>query len=169
MLAEMSYVIVGILIVIIPGFLFSAVLYPERGSLGFWERTGASIGLGLLILIYEVAALARLKSMTLYPFLATVAGVSAVLGAAVVFRRGTEAIRQYLQELGRGSRWLQRRIPISVRLPRRAYAPRELRCASCGNANPPDVIYCIHCGKLLEGEGVQKPDVQVQAGSGGAD
>jgi uncharacterized membrane protein YccF (DUF307 family) len=29
-------------------------------------------------------------------------------------------------------------------------APRRLRCAACGNANPAEALYCVTCGRLLD-------------------
>lgn len=184
MIVELGYVLAGLLVIMIPGFLFSVVLFPGIGDMDFWKRMGVSLGLGTLLVIYQAAALARLKSMTAGPFMVSVVAVTVGMGIAAYLRRGTPIIRMYVN----GAFNLPKRIP-KVRLPERIYRPRvkqkpeiqtaekpkeEKKCPSCAHPNPPDVVFCIECGKKLEVPESEKPaekeeerDVQVQTSDRG--
>lgn len=169
MLAKIGYVIAGLLLIGVPGFLFSVALYPNRKSLGFWERTGVSIGLGILVVIYEVATLAKLKSMTLEPFLAMATGVGVTLGVMAIIRKGTGAVQEYIEEIRIGLAKIGGRIPKPVKKMEKPSAPIEQKCEACGEANPLDVVYCIYCGNpLKKPQESEKSDVQVQASDSGA-
>ncbi|MDH5443552.1 MAG: hypothetical protein OEX16_04525, partial [Hadesarchaea archaeon] len=77
MLDVLAYVLFGLFLLMVPGFLFTLVLYPRRESLDFWQRMGVSLGLGVLVLIYLGFVLVQpsLKMLTLVPFVLAVFGV----------------------------------------------------------------------------------------------
>jgi hypothetical protein len=195
-IAEIGYVVAGLLMIMIPGFLFSAALFPEAGGMDFWKRTGVSLGLGMLLLVYQVAVLARLKSMTTGPFITSVIIVTLGLTVAVYLRKGTAVVQAYVRSVVDLARKIPsfplfKKLPKIKRAPPKVeelveVAPPSLECPACKHSNPPDVIFCIHCGRRLkeeeperkppekpEGEaspvkaGERAPDVPVQAGDSG--
>jgi len=89
MLEVPVYVLFGLFLLMVPGFLFTLVLYPRRESLDFWERMGVSFGLGVLVLIYLGFVLAQpgLKMLTLTPFVFAVFG-TCLLFAFIAYWRG---------------------------------------------------------------------------------
>lgn len=87
----------GLFVLMVPGFLFSLVLYPRREGFDFWKRMGASLGLGVLLLVYVGFVLAQpgARMLEATPF------IGAVLTACVVFtilaylRGGFEVVTAY--------------------------------------------------------------------------
>jgi uncharacterized membrane protein len=79
MLETIGYVLLGAVLLFAPGFLFSVVLYPKRGSLDFWTRMGMSLGLGVMMAIIEGYTIAKLNSLVLGSF------VIATFAACVTF------------------------------------------------------------------------------------
>ncbi len=53
------YILLGIVVLFLPGFLVSLLLYPDPEKLDFWERIAGSIGLSGLIDIVFVIILAH--------------------------------------------------------------------------------------------------------------
>lgn len=108
MLTVFAYVLLGLFLLMVPGFLFTLVLYPRRESLDFWERMGVSLGLGVLVLIYLGFVLAQpgFKMLTLIPFVLAVLGVCLLfvliaywrggLGVAIAYER---ALKQKVRKL----------------------------------------------------------------------
>lgn len=103
MLDIIGYVVLGIFLLIVPGFLFSLVLYPKRGSLDFWARIGVSLGLGLIILIYVAYLIARpeWKALQLTPFLGVTAGVCVALAIVAYIRGGAGVVLAYARAVVR--------------------------------------------------------------------
>lgn len=176
MISELAYLLGGFLIILIPGFLFSITLYPQPRSLDFWERTGVSLGLGVLILLYEVSMLARLKSLTLQPFLLSVVVVSVFLSVGVFLRRGIRAMKEYFGVLWLGFSKIGKRIGRTERVKKplavETKPEQGVQCHACEGLNPPDVFYCIHCGHRLKEAPSTPPSggeahVQVQTGDSG--
>lgn len=103
MLDVMGYMIPGLFLLIVPGFLFSLVLYPKLESLDFWGRMGMSLALGVMLVIYMGYFLARpeLAMLQLSPFLGLTAGICAVLAVLAYFRGGFEVITAYTRAVTR--------------------------------------------------------------------
>ncbi len=103
MLDVFAYVLFGLFLLMVPGFLFTLVLYPRRESLDFWERMGVSLGLGVLVLIYLGFVLAQpsLKMLTLVPFVLAVLGVCLLFALIAYWRGGLEVAIIYERALMR--------------------------------------------------------------------
>lgn len=87
---EILYLILGILIFFVPGYLLSLLLYPNGKDLDFWERIGASFGLGALVITLIIAILAQpwLRALRLVPFLGAVILFCMACGAFLIYREG---------------------------------------------------------------------------------
>lgn len=105
MLEVPVYVLLGLFVLMAPGFLFSLVLYPRRESLDFWKRMGVSLGLGVLVLIYLGFVLAQpgVKMLTLVPFVLAVFGTCLFFAFIAYWRGGLGVAIIYW-------RWLVRKI-----------------------------------------------------------
>lgn len=103
MLDVLVYVLFGLFLLMVPGFLFTLVLYPRRESLDFWERMGVSLGLGVLVLIYLGFVLAQpgVKMLTLVPFILAVLGVCLLFVFIAYWRGGLEVAIIYERALMR--------------------------------------------------------------------
>ena len=97
MLDVLAYVLLGLFLLMVPGFLFTLVLYPRKESLDFWERMGVSLGLGVLLLIYVGFAVAQpgLKLLEAGPFVGAVFGVCVVLFVLAYLRGGLGVLIAY--------------------------------------------------------------------------
>jgi len=105
MLDVLVYVLLGLFVLMTPGFLFTLVLYPRRESLDFWARMGMSLGLGVLVLIYLGFVLAQpgVKMLTLVPFVLAVFGTCLLFAFIAYWRGGLGVAIIYW-------RWLVRKI-----------------------------------------------------------
>jgi len=94
-------VVLGLFLLLVPGFLFSAVLYPKP-TLDAWTRAGMSLGLGIMLLLYVGYFLAKpeLRLLDAYPFVLSVLGICAVLGVIAYFRGGLQLFAPHLRRLG---------------------------------------------------------------------
>ncbi len=99
MLVEIGYVLLGLFILFVPGFLLTLVFYPKVGQLDFWERIGVSAGLGVLVLIYVGVVLAKpeWKMLTLTPFVAVVVAFSCVFAGIAYWRGGFRVLTTYVR------------------------------------------------------------------------
>ena len=70
MLEVIGYVVLGLILLMVPGFLFSTVLYPKRENLDFWARMGVSLGLGAMLAVITGYAIAMpgVSTLSLEPF-----------------------------------------------------------------------------------------------------
>ena len=119
MLDVLAYVLFGLFLLMVPGFLFTLVLYPRKESLDFWQRMGVSLGLGVLVLIYLGFVLVQpsLKMLTLVPFVLAVFGVCLLFALISYWRGGLEVAIIY-------ERALMRKIS-KLRLPKPKPVPPE--------------------------------------------
>jgi uncharacterized membrane protein len=103
MLDVFAYVLLGLFLLMVPGFLFTLVLYPRRESLDFWERMGISFGLGVLVLIYLGFVLAQpgLKMLAPVPFVLAVFAVCLLFALIAYWRGGLEVAMVYERALMR--------------------------------------------------------------------
>ena len=90
MLGELGYLILGLILLFVPGFLLTLVLYPKLDQLDFWERIAVSVGIGVLVLIYIGVLLAKQewKLLQLAPYLGTVVVICCVFGVLAYLRKG---------------------------------------------------------------------------------
>ncbi len=97
MLDIIGYVLLGIFLLIVPGFLFSLVLYPKLENLDFWSRVGVSLGLGVMLLIYVGFFIAKpeLGMLQLAPFVGVTVGLCVVLAILAYLRGGAEVVLTY--------------------------------------------------------------------------
>lgn len=107
MLDTIAYILLGLILLFVPGFLFSLALFPRKDSFDFWERVGVSLALSVLVLIYVGFILAQpgLGMLTLAPFLGVVAVVCLLFTLVAFLRGGLEVIAIYrralMQKLGK--------------------------------------------------------------------
>lgn len=101
MLDIIGYIILGLFLLIAPGFLFSLVLYPKLESLDFWARMGLSLALGVMLVIYMGYFLARpdLALLQLGPFVGLTLGFCVVLAIFAYLRGGFGVIFTYTRKV----------------------------------------------------------------------
>jgi uncharacterized membrane protein len=103
MLDIIGYVLLGMFLLIVPGFLFSLVLYPKLENLDFWSRVGVSLGLGVMLLIYVGFFIAKpeLRMLQLAPFVGVTMGLCVVLAILAYLRGGAEVVLVYTRAVVR--------------------------------------------------------------------
>jgi uncharacterized membrane protein len=103
MLDIIGYVLLGIFLLIIPGFLFSLVLYPKLENLDFWSRAGVSLGLGVILLIYVGFFIANpeLRMLQPAPFIGVTLGLCVALAILAYLRGGAEVVLAYTRAVVR--------------------------------------------------------------------
>ena len=71
-MVNVSYIILGCIVLFVPGFLLSLLFYPRRKDLDFWERVGVSFGFGVLTAVFVAVVVAQpsLKMLKAAPFFA---------------------------------------------------------------------------------------------------
>lgn len=110
MLEAVGYIVLGAFLLMVPGFLFSAILYPRPEGIDAWTRAGMSFGLGIMLLLYVGYFLARpdLRLLQAVPFVGSVIGLCAVLAIIAYFRGGLGLIplyaRRFASAVGIGRR-----------------------------------------------------------------
>ena len=147
MLDVLVYVLFGLFLLMVPGFLFTLVLYPRRESLDFWERMGVSLGLGVLVLIYLGFVLAQpgVKMLTLVPFILAVLGVCLLFAFIAYWRGGLEVAIIYERALMRKIsrlryvRALMRKIS-RLRPPKPKPVPPEEKPTAPEQPHPPEEL-----------------------------
>ncbi len=122
MLQEIAYVILGAILLMVPGFLLSVVIYPKRGSLDFWKRMGLSLGLGVMLIVFEGYVIARADSFfTGTLFLAT-SVMTAILIVLVYLMKGIDLILSYVS----GALGLARGLFVKLKRPKKE-KPKEAK------------------------------------------
>ena len=113
MLEAVGYVIVGLILVMVPGFFFSRVLYPKKGSLDFWERAGASLGLGIMLaaITSYIIAMPGVSTLSLSPFVIGTLILSVIMAVLGFLRGGLGAISP---RLGAAPKIFRRQKPQQV-------------------------------------------------------
>jgi len=106
MLDIIGYVALGLFLLVVPGFLFSLVLYPKLESLDFWARVGVSLGLGALLLIYVGLFVARpeLRMLQFAPFAGVTLALCVALAILAYVRGGAEVVVAYTRAAVRSLR-----------------------------------------------------------------
>ncbi|KUO42617.1 MAG: hypothetical protein APZ16_01725 [Candidatus Hadarchaeum yellowstonense] len=104
MLEIVGYVILGLILVMVPGFLLSIVLYPRRENLDSWSRAAASLGLGAMLaaLVGYVVSIPGLSSLSLESFTIATSLLCIVLIIMAYLRGGFAVLRGYKGRLLRG-------------------------------------------------------------------
>jgi hypothetical protein len=97
MLETVGYIVLGLVLILVPGFLLSTVLYPKAGSLDLWSRVGMSFGLGIMLVIYEAFVIARLKALMFGPFLTATLITCGILGVLTYLRGGFGVVLTYVR------------------------------------------------------------------------
>ncbi len=97
MLEAIGYIILGLILVMVPGFLFSLVLYPKIERLDFWARMGVSLGLGVMLAAFVGYSIAMpgIKALYLGPFVIVTLVLSIILGILAYLRGGLIVITKY--------------------------------------------------------------------------
>ncbi|MDI6884118.1 MAG: hypothetical protein QMD00_03115 [Hadesarchaea archaeon] len=95
MLDVLGYVLLGLILIMAPGFLFSLILYPRLGDLDFWTRMGVSLALGTLVASYIGFAIAKAGVLQLGPFVGVDLALCVVFLPFVYFRGGFGVIMRY--------------------------------------------------------------------------
>lgn len=90
MLEAIGYVIIGLILVMLPGYLFSIVLYPKRESLDLWARLGVSLGLGAMTaaIVGYIIAMPGVSTLSLESFAVATLVLSAILATLGYLRGG---------------------------------------------------------------------------------
>ncbi|MBC7219728.1 MAG: hypothetical protein H5T49_06340 [Hadesarchaea archaeon] len=101
MLEAAGYVIIGLILVLVPGFLLSIVLYPKRENLDFWSRAGTSLGLGAMIaaLVGYVISMPGLSVLSLGSFVMGTLIVCIILAIIAYLRGGFGVIFWYKTQI----------------------------------------------------------------------
>jgi len=104
MLEIVGYVILGLILVMVPGFLLSIVLYPRRENLDSWSRAAAGLGLGAMLaaLVGYVVSIPGLSSLSLESFTMATSLLCIVLIIMAYLRGGFAVLRGYKGRLLRG-------------------------------------------------------------------
>jgi len=99
MLEELGYLILGLILLFVPGFLLTLVFYPRLDQLDFWGRLAASAGIGVLVLIYVGVLLARQewRMLQLAPYLGAVVVICCVFGVLAYLRKGFNVPLTYVR------------------------------------------------------------------------
>lgn len=86
---EIAYLLPGIFIIFVPGFLLSFLLYQGPGRLDFWERFIMSIGLSALVdmLIVTILAQPSIKALRLLPVVSVVLLFSGACGLLLTLKK----------------------------------------------------------------------------------
>jgi hypothetical protein len=89
-MVNVLYIILGCIVLFVPGFLLSLLFYPRRNDLDFWERVGVSVGLSVLIAVLIAVAVAQpdFKMLKAVPFFGSLLALSAVF-AIIAYWRGS--------------------------------------------------------------------------------
>lgn len=97
MLQIVGYIILGMILVMVPGFLFSTVLYPKNENLDFWTRMGVSLGLGSMLAAFVGFSIAMpgIRSLSLEMFTIATLVVCIVLGILTYLRGGFTVLAAY--------------------------------------------------------------------------
>jgi len=97
MLETLGYILLGLFMLFVPGFLLTLVFFPKPGSLDFWERVAVSLGLGVMVLIYIGVVLARpeWKTLSLVPFTEAVLILCGFFAVAAYLRKGYAVVAIY--------------------------------------------------------------------------
>lgn len=138
-LDTVAYVIVGLLAVGVPGFLFSLTLFPKLGDMDFWTRVGSSLGLGAMLILVEGYALARLQSLVLGGFIISTAVTSGILLASVYIQGGAGVVSAYWNGFIRGLRGLRAKLkPVIEKVrPKPKPLPEEKPQPELAHHHPP--------------------------------
>ena len=141
--------VIGVLTVMVPGFLSSLIVFPRPGDLDFWKRVGVSFGLGILVLVYLGFVLANARLLLFRPFFASLLISCGILSFFAFVRGGFRVVTYYLRYL-----------------PFFRPKPVVLKCSHCGatfanerelelhrtTRHPAPRFTCPRCGTVLETE-----------------
>jgi len=97
MLEAVGYVVLGLVLLMVPGFLFSTVIYPKVENLDFWARMGVSLGLGAMVaaIVGYVISIPGVSTLSLGPFVMTTSIVCVVLAIIAYLRGGLIILSAY--------------------------------------------------------------------------
>ena len=103
MLEVIVYAIAALALLMVPGLLFSTVLYPDTDRLDFWKRMGFSLGLGTMLaaLLGFVIALPGVGALSLLPFVEATAVACVALLILTYLRGGFRVFREYRRGVSR--------------------------------------------------------------------
>lgn len=89
-MVNVLYIVLGCIVLFVPGFLLSLLFYPRRKDLDFWERVGVSVGLSVLIAVLVVVAVAQpdFKMLKAVPFFGSLLALSVVFAIIAYWRGG---------------------------------------------------------------------------------
>ena len=99
MLETLGYILLGLFMLLVPGFLLTLVFFPKPGSLDFWGRVAVSLGLGVMVLFYIGVVLARpeWKMLRLAPFTEVVLIICGFCAVAAYLRGGMTIPATYVR------------------------------------------------------------------------
>ncbi len=85
---NIGYAILGAILLFIPGFLLSLLLYPGEDRFDFWKRIGTSIALSVFVdmIIITILAQPQLRSLKFTPVVGSILAFSAACGVLIFLR-----------------------------------------------------------------------------------
>ena len=97
MLETLGYIILGLFMLFVPGFLLTLIFFPKPERLDFWERAAVSLGLGVMALFYIGVVLARpeWRLLSLAPFTGAVLILCGFCAVAAYLRGGFAVVAIY--------------------------------------------------------------------------
>ncbi|MGQ9787986.1 MAG: hypothetical protein ACUVQM_01530 [Candidatus Hadarchaeaceae archaeon] len=101
MLEAAGYVILGLVLVMTPGFLLSMALYPGREDLDFWSRVGTSLGLGAMIaaLVGYIISIPGVGNLSLGSLTLGTLIICIILAIVAFLRGGFDVLSRYKNEI----------------------------------------------------------------------
>ncbi len=98
---NIGYLLLGIVLLFLPGFLLGCLIYPGKDRFDFWTRLASSIGLSALVNMTIVMILShpQIQALRFWPVVGTILGFSAVCGVLIPFADGS--LEAFLRFFGR--------------------------------------------------------------------
>lgn len=86
---EILYIILGIIILFVPGFLLSFLLFPGPEDLDVWERIATSVGVSALVdmVIITILAQPALSALKLVPVVGSIFAFCGVCAVVLFLRK----------------------------------------------------------------------------------
>lgn len=86
---NIGYIILGIIVLFVPGFLLSFLIYPGEERFDLWERIASSIALSILVilLILTILAQPQLRALRFTPVIGSILAFCAVCGVIIYLRK----------------------------------------------------------------------------------
>lgn len=103
MLETVGYILLGLFLLLAPGFMLTLIFFPKVESLDFWKRMGLSLGFGVMALFYIGVVLSRpdWRMLRFEPFLVSVLILCGICAVVAYLRGGLAVPATYLRTVAR--------------------------------------------------------------------